>query len=106
MITAKLTTKPQAIKSLLTFSSSPSDLSLPGEPSFPLNSLYSPPASKMEAEQLRNYLVHARMECSTRLCERVYGEGLNGSGDGASKWWMGFQVSCVPLDWIVYRNVH
>lgn len=61
------------------------NFTLPGEPGFPLNSLYAPPASRNDADALRSYLTHARQETVVRFIERVYGP------DGKpSKWWTSF----------------
>ncbi|MCO5549663.1 hypothetical protein L7F22_003136 [Adiantum nelumboides] len=57
---------------------------LPGDAGFPLNNLYAAPANRMEADQLRAYLVQARQEIATRLIERVY---VNGQ---PSKFWLAF----------------
>ncbi|KAL8276202.1 hypothetical protein RQP46_011414 [Phenoliferia psychrophenolica] len=62
------------------------NFTLPGEPGFPLNSLYAPPGSRLDADALRAYLTHARQETVVRFVERVYGT------DGKpSKWWTAFQ---------------
>lgn len=61
---------------------------LPGEPGFPLNSLYQAPSNRLDADQLRAYLTHARQETVDRLLKRVYDEA---SGGKPSKWWMCFQ---------------
>ncbi|KXJ97359.1 ARP2/3 complex ARPC3 subunit [Microdochium bolleyi] len=60
---------------------------IPGEPAFPLNQMYEPPADRQEAEQLKQYLSQVRQELASRLLARVYEEG----GDGKpSKWWLSF----------------
>lgn len=59
---------------------------LPGDPSFPLNGLYTPPRDRVEAEQLKNYLSQARQEIGIRLTEVLYKDGPK-----PSKWWMSFQ---------------
>ncbi|CAG8512028.1 16687_t:CDS:2 [Gigaspora margarita] len=58
---------------------------LPGEPMFPLNALYAPPANRNDADLLRQYLGQLRQELVTRLVDRVYVD------DKPSKWWMCFQ---------------
>ncbi|CAK9786925.1 ARP2/3 complex, 21 kDa p21-Arc subunit [Cutaneotrichosporon oleaginosum] len=79
------------------------NFALPGEPGFPLNSMYHPPGSRGEAEQLRSYLTQARSELAARLVERLYAPepviGADGNPTGQmgprpaqpSKWWMSFQ---------------
>ncbi|KAG9302521.1 hypothetical protein G9A89_007225 [Geosiphon pyriformis] len=57
---------------------------LPGDPTFPLNALYAPPANKGDADLLRQYLAQLRQELAIRLVERVYIDGK------LSKWWMLF----------------
>ncbi|KAI5481161.1 putative Arp2/3 complex subunit Arc18 [Pseudohyphozyma bogoriensis] len=61
---------------------------LPGEPAFPMNSLYQAPANRLEADALRQYLTHARSETVARLLEKVYDPEFQGK---PSKWWMSFQ---------------
>ncbi|KAH8923690.1 ARP2/3 complex, 21 kDa p21-Arc subunit [Atractiella rhizophila] len=63
------------------------NFSLPGEPGFPLNNLYQAPATRPDADNLRQYLLQARQETAIRLVARVYD-----TPDGKpSKWWMCFQ---------------
>ncbi|XP_063243145.1 actin-related protein 2/3 complex subunit 3-like [Bacillus rossius redtenbacheri] len=58
---------------------------LPGDPGFPLNSVYARAGSDAELELMRQYLAQLRQETSARVCERVY------CADGApSKWWICF----------------
>ncbi|KAJ8104283.1 actin-related protein 2/3 complex subunit 3 [Lipomyces tetrasporus] len=59
--------------------------SIPGEPGFPLNSLYAAPRDRAEAELLRGYLSQFRQELALRLAARVYAEG-----DKPSKYWLAF----------------
>jgi len=60
---------------------------IPGDPAFPLNQIYEPPADRQEAEHLKQYLSQVRQELAGRLLARVYEEG----GDGKpSKWWLSF----------------
>jgi len=58
--------------------------SIPGEPSFPLNSIYAAPKDKYEAETLRGYLTQVRQETAARVIIRVYQNGQ------LNKWWMCF----------------
>ncbi|KAK9366727.1 actin-related protein 2/3 complex subunit 3 [Lipomyces kononenkoae] len=59
--------------------------SIPGDPGFPLNSLYSAPRDRAEAELLRGYLSQFRQELAVRLIVRVYDDG-----DKPSKYWLAF----------------
>ncbi|GAA94513.1 uncharacterized protein L969DRAFT_100593 [Mixia osmundae IAM 14324] len=61
------------------------NFALPGDASFPLNSVYQPPASRIDADLLRQYLLQARQETAIRLVQKVYATGT------PSKWWMSFQ---------------
>lgn len=58
--------------------------SLPGDANFPLNSLYSAPAGRAEADTLRQYLSQARQETVLRLVDRIY------ENDVPSRWWLAF----------------
>jgi len=63
-----------------------SKFDIPGEPGFPLNSVYAKPASQHEADFLRQYLTQARQEMGLRLTEKVFS-----TEDGKpSKWWLCF----------------
>lgn len=58
---------------------------IPGDPGFPLNSVYGKPQSQQDADFLRSYLTQLRQEVGIRVCDKVYGE------DGKpSKWWLCF----------------
>ncbi|KAF8311892.1 protein disulfide isomerase [Clavulina sp. PMI_390] len=59
---------------------------LPGDVGFVLNSHYAAPASRVDADFLRSYLVQVRQELAARLIERLYADGTN----IPSKWWMCF----------------
>ncbi|KZP00162.1 ARP2/3 complex 21 kDa subunit [Calocera viscosa TUFC12733] len=59
---------------------------LPGDAGFPLNAHYQAPPSRIDADQLRSYLVQVRQELSARLVERLYADGTG----KPSKWWMCF----------------
>ncbi|PWN23009.1 putative ARC18-subunit of the Arp2/3 complex [Microstroma glucosiphilum] len=60
------------------------NFALPGDAGFPLNALYQAPRDRSEADQLRQYLTHARQELVIRLIEKVYIDGK------PSKWWLAF----------------
>ncbi|XP_063990026.1 actin-related protein 2/3 complex subunit 3 [Diachasmimorpha longicaudata] len=62
-----------------------SKFDIPGDPGFPLNSVYAKPSSRAEADQMRQYLQQIRQETAARLVERVYSD--NGK---PSKWWLCF----------------
>ncbi|XP_011309077.1 actin-related protein 2/3 complex subunit 3 [Fopius arisanus] len=62
-----------------------SKFDIPGDPGFPLNSVYAKPSSTTEADQMRQYLQQIRQETAARLVERVYSD--NGK---PSKWWLCF----------------
>lgn len=58
---------------------------IPGDPGFPLNSVYGKPATQQDADFLRGYLTQLRQEVGMRVSEKVYGD------DGKpSKWWLCF----------------
>jgi len=59
---------------------------LPGDVTFPLNSHYSAPPSRVDADYLRQYLTQARQELAARLVDRLYADGTG----KPSKWWMCF----------------
>ena len=73
------------------------NFNIPGEPGFPLNPLYAPPANRNDAgeipckeadvELLRQYLSQFRQEVAQRLIGRVYAD----NPAVASKWWMSFR---------------
>ncbi|KAI9293581.1 actin-related protein 2/3 complex subunit 3-like protein [Neoconidiobolus thromboides FSU 785] len=58
---------------------------IPGDPSFPLNALFSPPKDRHEADLLRQYISQLRQETVLRFLERVYGQETI-----PSKWWTMF----------------
>ncbi|KIY69732.1 ARP2/3 complex, 21 kDa p21-Arc subunit [Cylindrobasidium torrendii FP15055 ss-10] len=60
---------------------------IPGDATFSLNSHYGAPASRNEADYLRQYLVQVRQELAARLVEILYADGTG----KPSKWWMSFQ---------------
>lgn len=59
---------------------------LPGDPSFPLNSLYLPPRDKNEVDFLRSYLSQFRQELAQRLIGRVYADNQQ----APNKHWLAF----------------
>jgi actin related protein 2/3 complex subunit 3 len=73
------------------------NFNIPGEPGFPLNPLYAPPADRNDAgisfdkpadvDLLRQYLSQFRQEVAQRLIGRVYAD----NPAAASKWWMSFK---------------
>lgn len=63
-----------------------SKFDIPGEPGFPLNSVYGRPANQQEADLLRQYLTQARQEMGNRLVDKVFS-----TEDGKpSKFWLCF----------------
>ncbi|TPX38113.1 hypothetical protein SmJEL517_g00109 [Synchytrium microbalum] len=60
------------------------NFAIPGDANFPLNALYEKPASRTDADIMRQYLSQLRQEVANRLPQRVY------DGDKPSKWWMCF----------------
>ncbi|CCG24697.1 Arc18 ARP2/3 complex subunit [Candida orthopsilosis Co 90-125] len=62
------------------------NFALPGDISFPLNSLYLPPKTRADADLLRGYLTQFRQELAERLLNRIYADG----GDVPSKFWLAF----------------
>lgn len=75
-------TKHEALKQLS--SHAIDGFALPGDANFPLSSLYSAPASRADADALRQYLTQARQETVTRLVEKIYQD------DVPSRWWLAF----------------
>jgi len=74
------------------------NFNIPGEPGFPLNPLYAPPANRQDAgmcqprreltvDLLRQYLSQFRQEIAQRLIGKVYAD----NPAAASKWWMSFK---------------
>ncbi|KAL6438301.1 hypothetical protein ACFW04_004456 [Cataglyphis niger] len=79
----KCATQPQAMNEM--FSLAISKFDIPGDPGFPLNSVYAKPSSPAEADLMRQYLYQIRQETAVRIVDKVYGE------DGKpSKWWLCF----------------
>lgn len=59
---------------------------IPGDPGFPLNSVYAKPSSPEEQDLMRQYLLQLRQECGYRLADRVF----NTETGRPSKWWLCF----------------
>ena len=59
---------------------------IPGDPGFPLNSVYARPPSNEDADMLRQYLLQLRQELGQRLVDRVFDKETG----KASKWWLCF----------------
>ncbi|KAG5654621.1 hypothetical protein H0H81_011596 [Sphagnurus paluster] len=78
-------TQIEASKSLNTLSVD--SFPVPGDANFALNAHYAPPASRSDAEYLRQYLTQTRQELAARLVEKLYADGTS----KPSKWWMSFQ---------------
>lgn len=81
----KCTSKDQAIQEMYSLSISRFDL--PGDPSFPLNSMYSRPSNQDQTDLLKAYLTQLRQECGFRLIERVFSDP---NSSKPSKWWTCF----------------
>ncbi|KAL0090978.1 actin-related protein ARPC3 [Phycomyces blakesleeanus] len=79
----KLTPQGDALKQLSTLAVS--SFSIPGDPGFPLNAMYAPPADRYQADQMKQYIQKLRQELAIRLVEQIYVDGK------PSKWWMCFQ---------------
>ncbi|VDM98217.1 unnamed protein product [Thelazia callipaeda] len=61
-------------------------LPIPGEASFPLNSMYRAPANRNEEDVMRSYLLQLRQELGIRLLGHIFEENK----ERPSKWWMCF----------------
>ncbi|XP_071448204.1 actin-related protein 2/3 complex subunit 3-like [Hetaerina americana] len=80
----KCSNKNQGLNEMYTLAISKFDI--PGEPGFPLNSVYAKPSTPVEADLMRAYLQQVRQETGVRVCEKVFS-----SEDGKpSKWWLCF----------------
>ncbi|KAJ3297070.1 subunit of the Arp2/3 complex [Borealophlyctis nickersoniae] len=60
------------------------NFAIPGDAHFPLNALFEKPASRSDADTLRQYLSQLRQELASRFPAKIY------EGDKPSKWWMCF----------------
>lgn len=63
-----------------------SKFEIPGEPGFPLNSVYAKPQNQTEADLMKNYLTQVRQETGLRVVEKVF----NTPDGKPSKWWLCF----------------
>ncbi|CAG5073363.1 Similar to ARPC3: Actin-related protein 2/3 complex subunit 3 (Homo sapiens) [Cotesia congregata] len=79
----KCATHNQALTEMYSLAISKFDI--PGDPGFPLNSVYAKPETSDEADKMRQYLQQIRQETAARLVEKVYSD--NGK---PSKWWLCF----------------
>lgn len=59
---------------------------IPGESNFPLNALYTKPASRQEEDTMRAYIQQLRQETGVRVVEKIFDPAT----DKPSKWWMCF----------------
>jgi actin related protein 2/3 complex subunit 3 len=66
------------------------NFAIPGDPGFPLNQMFNAPASRNEAETLKQYLGQVRQELAIRLLARIYEDGEGGTSEKPSKWWLSF----------------
>ena len=82
-LSSKPTPRSEAVKVLNTLALD--QFSIPGDGSFPLNSIYAPPASRNDGELLRSYLTQFRQELAQRTIERVYTDPAR-----PSKYWLAF----------------
>ncbi|XP_077298859.1 actin-related protein 2/3 complex subunit 3-like [Arctopsyche grandis] len=77
-------TKAQGTQEL--YSLAISKFSIPGEPGFPLNTVYAKPSNSGESDTMRQYFQQLRQETGVRVCEKVFA-----TEDGKpSKWWLCF----------------
>lgn len=81
----KCTSKDQAIQEMYSLSISRFDI--PGDPHFPLNSMFHRPTKQEHVELMKGYLTQLRQECSLRLVGRVFDEP---GATKPSKWWICF----------------
>jgi len=52
--------------------------------------MFNAPASRNEAETLKQYLGQVRQELAIRLLARIYEDGEGGTSEKPSKWWLSF----------------
>ncbi|KAJ3121834.1 60S ribosomal protein L11 [Physocladia obscura] len=62
------------------------NFSLPGDSNFPLNPFFEKPATKQDAEILKQYIAQLRLEVALRLPAKLY----DTEDQKLSKWWMCF----------------
>lgn len=77
-------TRDQALNDMYTLAISRFDI--PGDPGFPLNSVYARPPTNEDADMLRQYLLQLRQEVGQRLVDRIFDKETG----KASKWWLCF----------------
>ncbi|KAL0271972.1 UNVERIFIED_CONTAM: hypothetical protein PYX00_005118 [Menopon gallinae] len=80
----KCSNKNQGLNEMYTLAISKFDI--PGDPGFPLNSVYAKPKTPAEADVLRYYFQQIRQETGQRICEKVF----NTENGKPSKWWLCF----------------
>lgn len=61
-------------------------ITIPGDPGFPLNAVYSRPQRVEDLELLRQYFLQVRQEVGHRLIDRVFDRETG----KPSKWWLCF----------------
>lgn len=81
----KCTSRDQAIQEMYSLAISRFDV--PGDPKFPLNSMFHRPNKQEHIELMKSYMTQLRQECSHRLVERVFNEP---GATKPSKWWTCF----------------
>uniref|UniRef100_A0A915Q7D2 Actin-related protein 2/3 complex subunit 3 n=1 Tax=Setaria digitata TaxID=48799 RepID=A0A915Q7D2_9BILA len=81
----KSSSRSQAMKDLSVLALS-HHLPIPGEATFPLNSMYKAPANRNEEDIMRSYLLQLRQELGIRLLDHVF----EANNERPSKWWMCF----------------
>ncbi|KAI8898006.1 actin-related protein 2/3 complex subunit 3 [Globomyces pollinis-pini] len=81
----KLSKLPNAVEgNKILFTHAVQQFPLPGDATFPLNSMFEKPPTRQDAEFLKAYWTQMRQETGVRLIERIYQD------DKPSKWWMCF----------------
>ncbi|KAJ2160597.1 subunit of the Arp2/3 complex [Coemansia sp. RSA 552] len=79
------TTPSEATKQLYTLAVT--NVVIPADPHFPLQSMYPQVLGRQDADTLRQYLQQVRQETAQRLVAQVYKDGAQ----QPSKWWLCFQ---------------
>lgn len=79
----RCSSKTQAQQEMYTLAISKFDI--PGDRTFPLNTVYAKPRDATEADLMRQYLLQLRQETGLRVAEKAFGP------DGKpNKWWLCF----------------
>ncbi|GMM36581.1 Arc18 protein [Saccharomycopsis crataegensis] len=78
----KTTSQASAIKALNNLALE--DFSLPGDPSFPLNNVFTSPKDRVEYNLLKSYLNQFRQELSARLIAKLYQNDIH----NPDKFWL------------------